>query len=75
MSLEQFREQLGRQLKPGVKKVLDEGNAHPRTCKCATCLKWWQLMTRPDDEDQDFGPFTKEEVHGPDPSKDGQPLS
>ncbi len=56
-----------------TKQVLDVGSSHKHSCKCEVCLKWWKHMT--DREDTDFGPFTRDEVHGPDPAFQGRPLS
>jgi hypothetical protein len=60
--LRELKEALGRTLPPGVREDLDVGSAHDRLCKCEVCLRWWRHMTTKDDDD--FGPFTKEEVHG-----------
>lgn len=61
-TMDKLAESLGIDKK--TQAILDEGSDHPYTCRCPTCLQWWVAMgaANPGDGDDDFGPFTKEEV-------------
>ena len=44
-----------------ITKSFVAASDHPRKCRCALCLDWWESMSRYPDDD-DYGPFTKAEV-------------
>ena len=56
-SLQAFLNKLGDSLTPEFKEASD----HPHSCRCEKCRMWWKAMGN--DEDG-YGPFTKEEVDG-----------
>lgn len=60
-------------LPQATKDILDAGSTHKHKCRCDVCRQWWRAMTSRDE--MDFGPFTRDEVHGPDPAMQGRPLS
>ena len=68
-----FMDNLAKQLgiPKDVQDTLDAGSAHPFTCRCDTCRKWWKAMG-PQNMDEsalpsfvpDYGPFSREEIEG-----------
>jgi len=53
--------------------ILDSGSAHPFTCRCHLCLRWWVLMGPQDVAGKEYGPFTEEEVLAEKSKKENKP--
>jgi hypothetical protein len=52
------------ELKTEVGEEFAEASFHPYNCKCPACRAWWLAMGKDPDTGR-YGPFTEEELLGP----------